>query len=119
MAYTAPDASDFSTKFPELSALIDDDDKVDAAILEAGRSVDNTWLEGDYATAILYLAAHILTVGIAAIDSVGQEKIKSLSIGPLSITFGEAVNFEDFSSTPYGQAYLSLARKNHPPILVL
>lgn len=120
MAYETPTVEDFRARFPEFEADGYVPDEVIQRVLnEASRQVDSTWLEADYAAAILYLAAHLLTVSTFAEDSVGQENIKSLSIGPLSIAYGEQVSFDKLSSTSYGQQFSELRRVNVPAVLVI
>lgn len=118
MAYTPPTVDDFAAAFPEFDEIVDAD-AASAALTLAARFVDETWIEDDYATAILYLAAHFASVGLANAQSAGQEKIEAISIGPLSIKYGKQISSTDLLSSNYGGVYLSLRRRSHPPIAVV
>lgn len=115
MPYTTPTSDQFYEKFPEFEDI--DDAKIDAAIAEA--PVDETWMEADYQPAILYYAAHIISVGEAGAAAFGQDDLKSISIGPLSLSYGGKLSASDFNTTSYGQFYLSIRARNVPAIAVV
>lgn len=128
MAYETPTADDFRTKFPEFEDL--SDTQIDALIVEAMRSVDTTWTEGDYENAILYLAAHYHQLATNAsesstMDTPGGQAITSEHIGPISVSYGKASgptganSTSSLSTTAYGQMYYDLLVKNVPAILVI
>lgn len=119
MAYTAPTVEEFRTKFPEFTDADYSDAAVEAALNEAARSVDESWTEGDFKNARMYLAGHYLSVLQSAGVSLGQDNLKALSIGPLSLTFGDKVSFSEFSSTPYGQQFRLLQKKNIGPAILV
>jgi hypothetical protein len=108
MAYVAPTADEFLTRFPEFEGQ---DDAIDNALIEAGRAVDTNWTEGDYKPAIMYYAAHLLTA--SEIASSGKE-IASESIGPLSVSYFKSGENSDgwITTSGYGQMYLRLLRLN-------
>lgn len=118
MAYTAPTVDDFAAQFPEFDEQVEES-QITAALTLAMRSVDETWIEGDYSLAILYLAAHVVSVGLFAADNVGSELIKSLSIGPLSITYGNQISASDLETSIYGQQFLKFRRRSKPAVLVV
>lgn len=118
MAYTLPTPTDFATAFPEFDEIVDAA-AAQAAIDLAAMFVDETWIEDDYTTAILYLAAHNASVALANAQSAGLEKIEAISIGPLSIKFGKQISSSELLSSNYGGIYLSLRRRSHPAIAVV
>jgi Protein of unknown function (DUF4054) len=129
-AYDLPTVDDFRAKFPELAYL--SDDQIQGCIDEAARAVDDTWTEGDYDNAILYLAAHYATAAADAVESGGapssQGPIVAEHIGPISVSYGSTGSQgstssstfnSSLNSTYYGQRYLDLLVKNIPAVLVI
>ncbi len=120
--HAAPTADDFRLKFPEFEDL--PDVQIDALIAEASRSVDETWTEGDFANAVLYLAAHFNQAATDALDTPGGQSIVAEHFGPISVSYGRAqVSGKDnpsiYDSTEYGRRFLSLLKKNIPAVLVI
>lgn len=118
MAYEPPEVADFVARFPEFDEQADAG-AVQAALDLAGRFVDDSWLEEDYEEAYLQLAAHFVGVGLANAQSVGQEKIEAISIGPLSIRYGKQISSSDLATSNYGSVYAMLRDKSHPAIVAL
>lgn len=115
MAYTAPVLAEFRARFPDFEAT---DAAINFALADAGNLVDISWLERDYATAILFLAAHWLTVlsGDGA-DAPGQ--ITAESFGPLSVSYADnGGTGSEFATTGYGRRYLELRKGNFPGIAI-
>lgn len=121
MAYVLPTTDEFIEKFPEFEDLDVSDDTLQATLDEAARSVDTTWLEGDYKTAILYLAAHLLSSSLEMANFAGGDVIRSVSLGRISVTYADPVtgSVTLSTSTPYGERFLALQRLNNPPFLVI
>lgn len=126
MPYTLPTSDDFLTRFPEFAGT--DDDLITQLINDAARFVDTTWLEADYQPAILYMAAHMLTLGnAAAIGGGGASDLSTLSvaIGGITQTFGKTAAAASAASTAwtsgsaYGERFAILRDLNNPAILVL
>jgi hypothetical protein len=121
MPYTLPTAAEFKTRFPTFSAVADA--TIDAAILEASGSVDETWIEEDYQPAIMLLAAHNLTVeGQGASNEAALSGFSSLSVGPLSISVAQGGSRElpgEIRSTSFGRRYMAILRRNHPGVLAV
>lgn len=133
MPYTTPTLEQFRTKFPTFSGVADA--TINAASDEARSSVDTTWIEADYQPAILYLAAHILTIDgalIAASDLggaggiVGAGLVSDMKVGDVSVKMagsasgGGGSGFSSgYATTPYGRRYLELLRRNHPAVALV
>lgn len=131
MSYDKPTATLLKARYPEFDPV--DDVRVGLFIDEALSSVDNTWVEADYQTAIMALACHKMTMEgeplrssnpSATIDvsNLGR-KIKSRKVGDVSVEFegsdaststpDKASSFRlDLSKTPYGNKYLQLLKLN-------
>lgn len=118
MAYNVPTVDEFVTMFPEFGSI--DEEVIAAAIVAANRSVDNSWTEGDFKNAILFLTAHNLQVAIDGIGGGGGE-ISSESLGQISVSYSKTSQQQDvFSSTAYGSRYLELLNANHgAPVLIV
>jgi hypothetical protein len=112
MTVLAPDQDAFLTRFPEFADY--DGDIVDAALEEAARWVDDSWLDGDFQIAIMLLAAHILFVGGG--DSIAGST--TLKIGPFTESF-KAGGDKWADASSYGQRFIQLRRVNHPQIMVI
>lgn len=118
MAYTVPSADDLIERFPEFEDV--DSDLLDRVIADAALQVDTTWLEADYARAILYLAAHLLSVSTAQSDGESTDDIASEHIGRISVTYrGSTAASSSLGSTTYGEQFVLLRRLNHPAIKVV
>lgn len=117
MPYEAPTVDQFRERFPEFADV--SEDAIDLALVDANRQVDETWLEDDYQTAIMELAAHLASVNQAGSDSFGQDDLRSITIGPLSISYGGKLSAADLTTSVYGQKFAALRRKNIPAIRVI
>jgi hypothetical protein len=134
MPYALPTAEAFKVKFPTFASVADP--TVTAAIAEAGTSVDNTWIEADYQPAILYLAAHIMTldgVVIAASDlgsaagAINAGLVSEMKVGDVAVKLGGSSSSgggaggsgTGLASTGYGRRYLELLRRNHPAVALV
>ena len=125
MTYPSPPTpDDFRTRYPEFAAL--DDATIQRYLDDAARSVDQTWLAGDYQNAIMSLAAHYYSTGSAATQGGGSDPasgyITSEHIGQVSISYavpGGVSNMTWLTSTPYGQSYARLLKLNFPGALAV
>lgn len=117
MSYDAPTPADLKARFPAFTAV--SDPVLQGALTEAARRVDTTWTEGDFATAQMLYAAHVLAMDGhatgAEADAIAQGAglYKSLKAG------GSAVEFVDgqgvagtLAGTSYGRRFLALQRLN-------
>lgn len=109
MPYTLPTADQFLDKFTEFEDA--DDEVVTALIAEAARQVDESWIEDDYQTAILYLTAHYLQLSGGAYDTGG---LQSFSLGAISVTYADFAKQKlgELDTTSYGQRFAKLRRQN-------
>ena len=123
MPYTLPTADQLKTRYPAFSAVADE--TVEAAIQDASRSVDTTWVEGDYQPAVMALAAHMMTMEGTGADVQAQLKgFKRLKVGPLELErdgSGSSVDAGGYGSTVYGQQYarLLMLNKAGPRVVVV
>jgi hypothetical protein len=127
MPYDVPTLDQFTTRFPVFENR--DEDQIQQCIDEASRSVDDSWVEGDYQPAIMYLAAHLLMtdesqVGDNPVIGPTQGGVSAEHFGPMSITYkdfpeGSLSSSETFGTTSFGRKYLSLLHANKPPIVVV
>ncbi len=131
MPYTVPTAAQFKAKFPTFAAVADA--TIDLAIGEANASVDTTWVEADYQPAIMYLAAHIMTIDGVVIAGAGLGDgagiinaglVSDMKVGDVAVKLagpagGSSGSGSGLSSTGYGRRYLELLRRNQPAILLV
>lgn len=120
MSYTAPSAGDVRTRFePKFDDV--SDGRINALIAEALRVVDETWTEGDYATAIMYWVAHSLVTEGALDEGASASTtglVQSETLGDASVTYWNrsagAISESDtqFMTTVYGARFLELRRAN-------
>jgi len=123
MAYTPPTRADFLERFP----IFDDAElypvtTIDLVLAEAISSIDETWREVDYAPAILYLTAHLLSTDNSEagsdVEFGGIAQVASESFGGMSISYssnsssGSLASNELYGSTEYGRRFLALLRRN-------
>lgn len=131
MPYTTPTPAEFKTRFPAFADT--DDERIAIFIADAERKIDNTWRVQDYQPAILYLAAHLLTLsgGEDGDDPVGDATTGDVvgeSFGQMSISYakkaalnapGSSAWQSTYGTTPFGREFLSLARGNKPPVVAI
>lgn len=129
MSYTPPTRAEFLTRFP----IFDDPElypvaTIDFVLAEAIRTVDNTWMEADYAPAILYLTAHLLATDNSLdgedVEFGGMAQVASESFGGMSISYANGASGslsanEQYGSTEYGRRFLVLLRRNQTGPVVI
>lgn len=126
MAYTAPTASQLKAKYPAFAAV--PDETVTPYIVDGNRMVDATWTEGDYQTAIMLAACHLMVLsGIGAgaeaqVNAQGLAGFQSIRSGSLSLTRGSTSGTDgvpkDLAGSTYGQQFYYLLKKNRPAVAV-
>ena len=109
-------------RFPEFATV--SDDLIEIVMGEAGRWVDETWIEIDRDPAMLHLAAHMLAsqgvLGGGVSPVLGSPVSRKL--GDASVSYANratALSPGELSGTAYGQHYLRLVRANHPAVAVV
>jgi len=122
MSYTEPVAADLKMRYPAFAAV--DDATIDYWLTDAHRYVDQSWTEMDYAPALIAAAAHNMlkapVAGIAGSDVAGfaAAGVTRFKSGTFDAQFSdEAVKVAlagGWASSPYGQDYLALLRRNVP-----
>jgi hypothetical protein len=128
MAYVAPTYAEFVARFP----IFGDKDQsyIEAMIVEANRSVDQSWTDGDYKTAIMYLAAHLIATdnmeaGSSVVFGPGSGAVASESFGGMSISYEKTPGADDsaaksqWGSTEYGRRFYRLLKLNKSSITVV
>lgn len=120
MAFTAPDADDLKARFPRFSSVADS--AIDAALGDASKVVDDSWLsQEDFTAGRLLYAAHILTLDGhgtgtgAAITAAGLDDYKTIKSGDLSLTKddGDFANSKDIlDKTTYGRRFKEVRNRN-------
>jgi hypothetical protein len=112
--YTVPSYADFAARFgSEFSTVAQG--TVEAAIADASRQVDQSWLVEDYAPAILLLAAHILITDGALTGGASNAHgpITSESRGDASYSYAQSSTDSGWlASSPYGARFARLQRVN-------
>jgi hypothetical protein len=141
MPYDTPTVQEFKDRFSELIAI--PSQGIQNLLDLAGRFIDQTWIEGDYKPALLYLAAHFAVLARDAAASaigasVGQSSggggagvyLRSISFGDRRIMYGalpagsiaaaqSATTTDSLVSSAYGQVYLMFLRRNSPVALLI
>ena len=101
-------------------------------LTEAQLSVDQSWIEADYKTAIMYLTAHLIATDntdegdSVNIGGANTGAIASESFGAISVSYessagsvkASALN-DLYGGTSYGRRFLAMLRRNKPGILVV
>ena len=127
MAYVKPTVQEFKDRFPAI-VVGKTDPTIQAFLDEAARSVDESWLEGDYKTAMMYLAAHLMVEEDAAVSAGGGGEvtsgvIASESFGGMSISYDNTKSTKDdaansqWGGTEYGRRFYRLLKLNKPAIV--
>lgn len=120
MSYTEPTATDLQQRYPAFATV--DTDTIGYWLTDAHRYVDTSWLEGDYAPALLAVAAHNMSMakvaGIAGGDIAGMAAsgLTDFKSGTFQARFSdEAVKQAvagGYQATSYGQEYADLLARN-------
>lgn len=122
--YAKPAPAHLSARYPAFAAV--SSATIQYWLTDAERSVDATWSEGDYAAALMALAAHNMALAGLGLDSAALGSIPSgltrMKSGSLELGFTEAAANArmtgSFDATRYGQEYQALLRRNRGGPLV-
>ena len=117
-----PTAVSMRLKFPEFVDV--PDAQIEFALEEAALGVSTDWYARDVNLAQMYLAAHLIAVGLAASETLGgADRVQSETIGRMSVTYraggGSTATAGDYSSSTYGERYLALVNLNFPSVLII
>ena len=117
MAHTAPTPANLKTRYSAFAGVADV--TVQYWLTDAERYVDTTWAEGDYAPALMALAAHHMkldglgTQTAAGALPAGVTRFKS---GTMDVTVSDsaasAAAEGSLRSTRYGLEFLAIRRRN-------
>lgn len=117
MAYTAPTPADLKARYPAFAAV--DDETIQYWLTDAERFVDESWLEADYAPALMAVAAHHMAdAGLGAQSGsaslpAGVTRFRS---GQMDVTVSDSAASASakggFGSTRYGREYQAMLRRN-------
>jgi hypothetical protein len=114
MAFVPPTLSEFLAAYPEFEDV--DATVIQNALTAGGRNVDDSWIEADFAPAIMLYAAHVLTFNQNTVDSGGTGgRITSESLGPISVSYEKlGTQFDEnfLGATSYGTQFTRLAYLN-------
>jgi hypothetical protein len=118
-----PTATSIKMKFPEFAGLADGvvEFAIEESMLSFGDATEWT-SEADRSIAVMYLVGHHLMVTISRAQSGTGQRIKSESMGGMSITYaddGVKPDLGDYTTTSYGSRYLDLATINVPAIGII
>lgn len=118
MAYDAPTPADLKARYATFADV--DDAIVQYWLTDAQRFVDTSWLESDYAPALMALAAHNLSIAGHGTEAEATADlpsgITSMKIGTLGLAFDSQTTRDkvqgSYESTRYGAEYKRLLRRN-------
>lgn len=123
MAAIVPTATSIKLAFTEFSGM--EDGTIEFAIEESLASISDAsgWLsDRDQQLASMYFVAHHLMVTKSRAESGTGQRVKSESMGGMSITYDTDVTVPelgDYTTTPYGKRYLELVALNFPAIGII
>lgn len=111
--YGKPTPANFKAKYPAFAAV--PDATIQAYLNDA--PVDESWLESDYAKAIMLWAAHAMTVngiGVTEIEGYAASGLSRLKSGTLDVSFKDSASSADgqWSGSKYGPQFYALLRAN-------
>jgi hypothetical protein len=116
--YAKPLPAHLQARYPAFTAI--DAGVIQYWLTDAERFVTNAWSEGDYATGLMALAAHNMTLAGLGTDAESLASIPAgitrMKSGTLELGFtNDAANARlngDLSASRYGQEYEALLRRN-------
>jgi hypothetical protein len=125
MAYTAPTPEELIARYPAFTPV--DDATIQYWLTDAERFVDTSWTEGDYAPALMAMAAHNMTLAGLGTDAAATVDlpagVTSFKSGSFSVSFSDGAANDRvtgaLSSTRYGSEYAMLRQRNRGGARVL
>jgi hypothetical protein len=117
MAYEAPEPAELILRYPAFAAV--DEAVIQYWLTDAEREVGTTWIEADYAPALMALAAHNMTLAGYGTDAASTELpsgITSFKSAELSVSFANEVAAANaagaYAATRYGVEFRRLQRRS-------
>jgi hypothetical protein len=123
MPSTTVTAQNVRLRFPEFGTQTDA--AIEFAIEDALRVGDAATLGLDYTRFIMYMAGHILMVGISRAESASGLQIASESMDGIGdITYQTnrqptMADLNDWTTTPYGTMCLDIVKRQIPAVMVI
>lgn len=124
--YVIPTPATLKAVFPAFAGV--SDVAVQFWIDRATRMVDTTWMELDYAQAIMLLACHYMvgaglgTGAEAEANAQGMSGFQTIRSGLLTLSRGTTsqsdASMGEWGTTVYGRAFYWLAKRNRPAVAV-
>lgn len=116
--YAKPRPSDLMVRYPAFADV--DATTLQYWLTDAERFVDESWSEGDYAAALMAMAAHNMALAGIGADAAATGDlpagVTSLKTGSLSVSFSDKAASDRaagaLSSTRYGTEFATLRRRN-------
>lgn len=116
--YAKPAAAHLVMRYPAFAAV--PASTIQYWLTDAERAVDQSWTEGDYAAALMALAAHNMTLAGLGADAAALANIPAglnrMKSGSLELGFTDAAANAraggELTSTRYGQEYRALLLRN-------
>lgn len=111
--YGRPSPANLKAKYPAFANV--SDATIQAYLDDA--PVDDSWLESDYAKAIMLWAAHTMTangIGVTEIEGYAASGLSRLKSGTLDVSFKDSASSADsqWSGSKYGAQFYVLLRVN-------
>lgn len=117
MAYSVPAAADLKARYPAFAAVADA--TVDYWIADSRRFVDTSWIEADYAPALMARAAHSMAgegLGAATAAEAIPAGVTRFKSGDMDVSISEgaatALAAGGLASTRYGREFQAILRRN-------
>lgn len=118
MAYTVPTPDQLQARYSAFAAVADE--TIQYWLTDAERSVDQSWIEADYAPALMALAAHNMAMeghGAASGASAIPAGVTRFRSGSMDVSISEAAASAStkggYQASRYGQEFVRLLRRSH------
>lgn len=116
--YAKPTAAHLAARYPAFAAV--SPATIGAWLVDAERFVDASWTEGDYAPAVMALAAHNMAIGGLGTGGAASSGLPAgvtrVRTGSLELAFSDSLAAAQatgsLASTRYGAEFLALQRRN-------
>lgn len=123
MAHTAPTPGDLKTRYPSFSGVADA--TVQYWLTDAERFVSTSWIEADYAPAIMAYAAHHMALeglydsGAGGSLPAGVTGFKSGNLSvQIDASYARSAAAGSWDATRFGKAFRIMQRRNAASVIV-